>query len=1218
DYLERLQMYRQPVWTCEVTGKSGLTYEEASRSEQISFAKKEGQSSDGFSTPLRTRILNFIHGYSGPISDLIDDIIQHFWTYFTVGDRLEVRNTDQGPKVCDALVLAIQSPQTEGPNEGRACAESFDPSAYTDDLGAVLNGASLDDVTFIVSPLDSSGQPTTGSDMTVQGWQLSHPKTLFSKAKLRRFIKTHASVVKDPQSHFEVLPELQVKYGVNSIPGLENKRKQQLGSDDEDDEDNAGRPTGNGTEVAPSPLRKKARVGREVTDKVGAGIATFESLVIPIDLTSKPAIQLFDPETELRIPPFKKYPIDDLDLIQLLHIKHKQGIVWEMGQAGSSRPKEAAKQLRLTESWKLESQEDVGKPTGTSPRWSIPSSSFHTPPQFVTRQLSIFIFLNSFSKSLMLSPFGLDQFEAVLNYHVKPIVACDNKARTSPLAASDIDRGHENISSPEQKQTRQHIGAILAVPPLITEVHVALLNTIINDRKHNKNSVWSNRVMLVAKQAEAEASEDQVQLKSLRETVQNGHGSAKSETDEQNDEEEPGIVDGAAVRPPVPPPPPLPKKPRTGGTKDPRPLRKAASSVASSDAGPADFSDTESTASKDTVGLPDDGNFSADESSVASNQSIRRSTRIAVKRSISRSQRRPAVTTRLATRRSRRGRAQRAASSSETEPEEDSEFDDQYPQAGDDNGGYARNYSGGGDDDACSMVTETSANGHEFDKGRQDASPLNMRKYLRKWATGWSKKPIPKTRGHWEYKLLGWMIEASHDYPQLKPLISAFSACGISEVALQQQLVQGFTLDERLTILECLVNDATMAGSVREYIEECYEAIQEIKRERMDVKRELKKATDSLAQIEKEEKASAMVAQEDTAAATLTTEGEGEGGAGNGKAMSNPPTMASMREQSRKELQQAHQRQLERRRLGEAEFHCIRKLEQLEREMRRYEVGSLCPIGIDRYLNRYYYIDGLGGSLASSTGRLFVVPCTYSERQRIALRVPQFVMKGWELELGDEWIVKKPGTVGRGHKVSSSLSDMVNVIECGSTIEEDPFPMWGYYSTPEQIDALLKWLNPKGRRELALINQINLFNSAITSGMRKRNLDLDRRGLLPEQKLSDGDAVEGEVGRSRSVTPNPVAESAAPAHSFIQSRLSYGQDRSNSNSNMLNGGSVASSRASSVDGDSEHQAQQSQLRRSGRIGRSRRGDSVSSAKDRADVPEPIVPLYMDYKNYMCS
>jgi len=39
EYLKRISLYRQRLWTCKVTGKSNLTYEEALISEQRAAEK---------------------------------------------------------------------------------------------------------------------------------------------------------------------------------------------------------------------------------------------------------------------------------------------------------------------------------------------------------------------------------------------------------------------------------------------------------------------------------------------------------------------------------------------------------------------------------------------------------------------------------------------------------------------------------------------------------------------------------------------------------------------------------------------------------------------------------------------------------------------------------------------------------------------------------------------------------------------------------------------------------------------------------------------------------------------------------------------------------------------------------------------------------------------------------------------------------------------------
>ena len=87
----------------------------------------------------------------------------------------------------------------------------------------------------------------------------------------------------------------------------------------------------------------------------------------------------------------------------------------------------------------------------------------------------------------------------------------------------------------------------------------------------------------------------------------------------------------------------------------------------------------------------------------------------------------------------------------------------------------------------------------------------------------------------------------------------------LAKKALQQQFIQAFTLHQRMLILECLIEDANITHLVRDYLEECNEAVQEVKRERMEIKRELKKIAESKLQLEREENttASDQVAKDD-------------------------------------------------------------------------------------------------------------------------------------------------------------------------------------------------------------------------------------------------------------------------------------------------------------------------------------------------------------------
>lgn len=62
DYLQRLNLYRQRVWSCKVTGKTGLTYEEAIVSEQRA-TEKFLQFPKEFMTPA-LKIIQYSKSYS--------------------------------------------------------------------------------------------------------------------------------------------------------------------------------------------------------------------------------------------------------------------------------------------------------------------------------------------------------------------------------------------------------------------------------------------------------------------------------------------------------------------------------------------------------------------------------------------------------------------------------------------------------------------------------------------------------------------------------------------------------------------------------------------------------------------------------------------------------------------------------------------------------------------------------------------------------------------------------------------------------------------------------------------------------------------------------------------------------------------------------------------------------------------------------------------------
>jgi bromodomain adjacent to zinc finger domain protein 1A len=78
------------------------------------------------------------------------------------------------------------------------------------------------------------------------------------------------------------------------------------------------------------------------------------------------------------------------------------------------------------------------------------------------------------------------------------------------------------------------------------------------------------------------------------------------------------------------------------------------------------------------------------------------------------------------------------------------------------------------------------------------------------------------------------------------------------------------------------------------------------------------------------------------------------------------------REEARVRNQEQKLRNDARKRLDEDERVMHRKEEQVERDMRKYSNHRIKPLGRDKFYNRYYYLDDIGGTLVHGSGKLFV------------------------------------------------------------------------------------------------------------------------------------------------------------------------------------------------------------------------------------------------------
>ncbi|WFD32685.1 dolichyl-P-Glc:Glc1Man9GlcNAc2-PP-dolichol alpha-1,3-glucosyltransferase [Malassezia sp. CBS 17886] len=169
---------------------------------------------------------------------------------------------------------------------------------------------------------------------------------------------------------------------------------------------------------------------------------------------------------------------------------------------------------------------------------------------------------------------------------------------------------------------------------------------------------------------------------------------------------------------------------------------------------------------------------------------------------------------------------------------------------------------------------------------------------------------------------------------------------------------------------------------------------------------------------------------------------------------------------TREQQRETKQLNAERRRIDDEAARLARRDDAIEREFRQYVlIPRLRPLGRDRFLVRYYWLDGIGAvplshSAAYQTGRLFV--------QAPAQR---------------EWDALCADYVGG--------ADALRQRERGERQGDALAPgRWAVYTEPEQVEELIAWLRTKGTRENALKAQLLKYREYIEGGMRKRKDDI--------------------------------------------------------------------------------------------------------------------------------
>ncbi|XP_068110141.1 bromodomain adjacent to zinc finger domain protein 1A isoform X2 [Hyperolius riggenbachi] len=192
EFFERTILCNSLVWSCAFTGKSGLTYQEALESE-----RKVKKSLQNFPEPMAVPVLYLATLASHQkLADLCDDVYDYVKDRYFVGETVTVvRNS--GARL-DCIILEIKAPpQQNGMTNGHDVnSDTIVISDSDDDEPAVPESwkkrEPIDPTLFKykVKPVVQEMYES----VTVRQCQVSRKTSLFSKDRLKNFLKLHCEV----------------------------------------------------------------------------------------------------------------------------------------------------------------------------------------------------------------------------------------------------------------------------------------------------------------------------------------------------------------------------------------------------------------------------------------------------------------------------------------------------------------------------------------------------------------------------------------------------------------------------------------------------------------------------------------------------------------------------------------------------------------------------------------------------------------------------------------------------------------------------------------------------------------------------------------------------------------------------------------------------------------------------------------------------------------
>ncbi|RSL97456.1 hypothetical protein CEP52_010903 [Fusarium oligoseptatum] len=372
--------------------------------------------------------------------------------------------------------------------------------------------------------------------------------------------------------------------------------------------------------------------------------------------------------------------------------------------------------------------------------------------------------------------------------------------------------------------------------------------------------------------------------------------------------------------------------------------------------------------------------------------------------------------------------------------------------------------------------------------------------------------------GGWERIMVGLLHQLSKNerqYDACEELLLELVPPGFepSQETVRQRYAE-LDVNHRVKALQIICMLTTETKAIRGYMEDCSETMTTYRKEKIDWQRQRKQAVEELRHLNEQKEAAeeedvkmtdaddshisreadGEETEDDPVSTRKTTTpfdsqatkaGGGEGPQGKRKKAEKTPKGPTQSKQFIKLLKDIQKKE-------DVVKKCEEEIAVIDNDLREADCPRTRVLGKDRFWNRYYWFERNGmpyGGLPDSS----TASADYANGLIWVQGPDELEREGYidlPTELQDEYKAKFNMTVPERKTMEEGDTSVFNAYQ------------WGYISEPEQVDELIKWLDPRGFNELKLRKELLNYKEKIAKNMENRKAYLSNEDETEKKEES--------------------------------------------------------------------------------------------------------------------